>query len=204
MFSHWYGTPPLLPTELHLLRDLEARLQAHAQTFMALSHFYPSAATDLDLVIIKPHGIIVAEIVWSHELIRPHDEEHWRVGAHEPPRLMPSPFPPLRRKYWEMKEWLRRNGSTICGRRDRAAVMNWRGARSFVVVYPRMPPGSIAPVDQYTRVLGFDMWLEEVVYRHQHGLDLTRDELARIPRLLGLHNAAAPRLRGESAAMAAW
>ncbi len=185
--SIWCGARPQRPAQLAVLAELHRALDAQPEHYTALMNFYASANDEVELVVIKSQGIFVGKIAELSGPITATSEQDWTTTlADGGQRTQANPFRPLRRNYWDVKEWLRRNAEAICGRPDRAAVMNWRAARSFVVGTPALHPNTLRPADEHSIFLGLDTWIVELQRRRQMGLDLTREELSRIPLLLHL------------------
>jgi len=188
----WYGEKPHHETEQKALLELYQYLSSQQEHFVVLHNFFAGHSNEIDLVVLKCNGVFLAELkhVWGR--IVGSREGDW-VAIHEdgsqvtlnPDR--PNPFRQVQRNYHSWKDWCQEHATEISAGLARACLMDRADVMTYIVLYPDLPPGSQIDIGEWpVQAVGLRTFLIALTMRTSEKVDLSHQEMSRIPQLIGL------------------
>ncbi len=189
----WYGRKPRpAPLQQALVGILDF-LAARAEHFVLLSYFRLVPQHDeIALIVLKPDGIFLAEVVQAWDPIEGQAQGHWHAlkpdGARIPlqaDRL--NPYRQAQTHYIDWRDWLMAHRNDLQSAGPVVSPIDFTDIFSYIILYPDLPPGScIASGPHAVQAVGLSAFLTALTLRSSSRIHLPPSYLQRIPRLLGL------------------
>lgn len=187
----WYGTMPNHASEQNALIDLYDFLKSQPDHFLVLSNFHAGRGHEIDLLILKSNAIFVVELKHAWNRLIGGKEGPWQyispdgvagvIGGGR------NPYRQVRASSFGWQDWCRDQASEIERIAGRKRDPRQLEPFEYIVIYPDMPANSEINIgDHPVQALGLPRFRSTIVIRSQPELNLTRDELQAIPRLLKL------------------
>ena len=194
----WFGQWPTDDATQSMVGDLYRVLQPQPKHYTALFTFIPEGGLEIDLVVMKQDFIFIVEHKFCEWKIVGGTEGPWKAfepkpdGQFEEHTMNPvnsSPFRQMRTSYENFVNWSSRHHEEISKDVTRQSFVNWRKARSYVVISPKLHPDSQIEMSKPTKCLGRDYFLNyELLQSSIKGeIELTDIEMGRIPKMLNLN-----------------
>jgi hypothetical protein len=185
----WYGRWPKAISEQNALVDLHSFLQPQEEHFIIMTQFAAGPGNEIDLAIFKPQAIFIIELKSAHGKLVGRAEGDWKIIQPDgTERKLPSnPVKQIKMNYWQFKEWCEKNISAISEDRERTWLPEYsKGMYSYIVVSPDLHPESQVELPYPIEIVGLNKFLNILMMRSSSILNLSREEMERIPRLLKL------------------
>lgn len=187
----WYGSWPEHYGEQEALIRTYNYLRAQAEHFVMLSDFHVDQR-EVDLVILKEKGIFLAELKYCTAKIVGQQEGPWKAFPpdKEPFKLYPvrsNPFKQVRSYYHHFRNWCQEHRDEISAGIPRTNPVTYSTIRSFVVISPNLHPENEINIPRGpVQVVGFEDFLSTILMRSSKNIDLSPQEMCRVPHLLNL------------------
>lgn len=194
----WFGQWPSDDATQSMVGDLYRLLQPQPQHYVALFTFIPPGGLEIDLVVMKRNYIFIVEHKFCEWKIIGSTEGPWKTyepkpdGEYEEHTMNPvnsSPYHQMRTAYQNFVNWCSFHHEEISKDVERDTFVNWRKARSYVVISPTLHKDSQITMGPPTKCLGRDYFLtyELVQASIKSEIELTDVEMGRIPKMLNLN-----------------
>ncbi|MCP4544028.1 MAG: FHA domain-containing protein [Chloroflexi bacterium] len=188
----WYGEKPHHEAEQKTMLELYQYLRSQPEHFVLLHNFFAGQSNEIDLVVLKRNGIFLAELkhIWDH--IIGGREGHWKAIREDRTEIIlnpdrPNPFKQVQRNYYSWKNWCQDHTDKISTDITKSRPMDWADVMTYVVLYPDLPPDSQIDIGDWpVRAVGLPTFLMALTMRTSKKVDLSRQEIDRIPQLIGL------------------
>lgn len=188
----WYGDKPRHEAEQKTMLELYQYLRPQPEHFVLLHNFFAGQSNEIDLVVLKRDGVFLAELkhVWDH--IAGGREGDWRAIREDGTQVLlnpdrPNPFRQAQRNYYSWKNWCQEHADEISTGIVRSHPMDWADVMTYIVLYPDLPPGSQIDIGDWpVRAVGLPTFLMALTIRTSKKTALSRQEMDRLPQLIGL------------------
>ncbi|MBC7251167.1 MAG: FHA domain-containing protein [Anaerolineae bacterium] len=188
----WYGSKPRHASEQQALVELYQFLMPQQEHFVLLLNFYAGQSNEIDLAAIKSNGIFLVELKHVGGRLIGKREGDWKIIESDGTEVVlnpgrPNPFKQIKYNYWHFRDWCQQNAQAISAGIVRPQPVDYGKAHSLVVIYPDLHPESKLDIGKFpVQAMGFPKFMTTLVVRTSPGLDLSRQEMCRIPHLLQL------------------
>jgi hypothetical protein len=188
----WYGRWPEYAGEQEALIDIYQFLLSQEEHFVMLANFEASQTNEIDLAILKERGLFLAELKYCDAKIVGTKEGPWKgyPPDREPFTLHPvrsNPYRQIKYNWWHFKDWCGNKQDEISAGVVRAAPVDYGAFKSFVVIAPDLHPDCEIDIGRGpVQVIGLPSFLTTVMMRTSSKVDLSTQELRRIPQILNL------------------
>ncbi len=189
----WYGSKPDNPAEQEVLIELYQYLMPQNDHYVMLVNFFcGSEGNEIDLVIIKENGIFLAELKHVWDPLVGSREGEWKVvrlGGQETTlnKGRANPFKQTQQNYYHWKNWCTANCETISVGIARKQSVNYTKVLTYIVLYPDLAEGSKVDIGNFPiQAVGFPKFRDSLSIRTSNQINLSRQEMSRIPQLLKL------------------
>jgi hypothetical protein len=188
----WYGSWPEHRSEQEALIELYHFLSIQPEHFVILAHFEAGPTNEIDLVVVKEQGIFIAELKRCNAKLVGQKEGSWKgfPPGEKPFTLYPkhsNPYKQVKVNWARFMNWCEAHRDEISAGVVRAEPVDYRAMRSFAVIAPDLHPDSEIDVGDWpVHVMGLPRFLTLVMMYTAQGVNLTRQELSRLPHLLNL------------------
>lgn len=195
----WYGRKPEHESEQDILAKLYQYLLVQDEHFVVLVNFYAGQSNEIDLAVLKEKGVFLAEIKHVGGKLIGCREGSWKVVEADGKEIsLPgrNPFKQVKYNYWKFKEWCEGNTAQISAGLVREQPIDFNKICSFIVIHPNLHPQSTLDIgDHPVRAIGLESGFVPMLHIHTNeGLNISRQEMQRLPHLLGLSRWLAPSL----------
>ena len=188
----WYGSKPHHEAEQKTLLKLYQYLCPQQEHFVLLHNFFAGRSNEIDLVVLKRDGVFLAELkhVWNR--IVGGREGDWKAICEDSREVIlnpnrPNPFKQAQRNYYGWKDWCQAHAEEISMGLARPCPMDWTDVMTYVVLYPDLLPDSQIDIGDWpVQAVGLPAFLVALVVRSSQKVALSRQEMRRIPQLIGL------------------
>lgn len=188
----WYGDKSHHEAEQNTLLELFQHLNPQKEHFVLLHNFFAGQSNEIDIVVLKQDGIFLAELkhVWDH--IVGGREGDWKAIHADGTEIIlnpdrPNPFKQAQRNYHNWKNWCQEHAAEICHGPAQPNATDWHDVMTYVVLYPDLPEGSEITIGDWpVQAIGLPAFLFALVSRSSKKIRLSRQEMSRIPKLMGL------------------
>jgi len=188
----WYGSKSHHEAEQKTLLELYQYLRPQREHFVLLHNFFAGRSNEIDLVVLKQDGVFLAELkhVWDHIVGR--REGDWKAIHEDGSEVIlnpdrPNPFKQAQRNYHSWKNWCQAHAEEIISDAARPHPTDWSDVMTCIVLYPDLPEGSNVDIGDWpVQALGLPAFLFALVSRSSSKVKLSRQEMSRIPQLMGL------------------
>ena len=194
----WYGEKPHHEAEQKALFELYQYLYPQHDRFVLLHNFFAGQGSEIDLVVLKRGGVFLAELKRVWDPVIGGREGDWRAIREDGSKIAlnpdrPNPFRQVQRNYNRWKEWAQSHAGEVAAGLVRADPTDWSEVFTYVVLYPDLPAGSELDIGDWpVQAVGLPAFLAALTVRSSERLDLSHQEMTRIPQLLGLTRWHAP------------
>lgn len=188
----WYGDKPHHEAEQKALLELYQYLHPQQEHFVLLHNFFAGQGNEIDLVVLKRDGVFLAELKHVWDCVVGGREGDWKAIRDDGSEIAlnpdrPNPFKQVQRNYHRWKEWCQVHAGEISAGLVRAQPMDWSEVMTCVVLYPDLPPGSEIDIGDWpVQAVGLPAFLAALTIRSSDKVDLSHQEMSRVPRLMGL------------------
>jgi len=194
----WFGHWPPDDASQSMVGEIYRLLNPQPVPYVAMFNFIPPGGREIDLVVMKRDYIFVVEHKYCEWKIIGSTEGPWKSyepkpdGTFEEHVMNPvnsSPFHQMRAAYEKFVNWCSEKHEEISKDVERVSFVNWRKARSYVVISPSLHKESQITMGGPTKCLGRDYFLtyELVQASIKSEIELTEIEMGRIPKMLNLN-----------------
>ena len=188
----WYGSKPHHAAEQETLLKLYQYLHSQQEHFVLLHNFFAGQSSEIDLVVLKHDGVFLAELkhVWNR--IIGGREGDWKAICKDGSEVVlnpgrPNPFKQVQRNYYSWKDWCQDHAREISAGLMRSRPVDWEDVMSYIVLYPDLPPDSQIDIGDWpVQAVGLPTFLMALGMRSSSKVELSRQEMSRIPKLIGL------------------
>lgn len=188
----WYGDKSRHEAEQKTLLELYKYFHPQQEHFVLLHNFFAGQSNEIDLVVLKRDGVFLAELkhVWDHIVGR--REGDWKAIRENGTEVIlnpdrPNPFKQAQRNYHGWKNWCQENAEEISAGLVRSCPMDWTDVMTYVVLYPDLLGGSDIDIGDWpVQAVGLPAFLFALASRSSKKVNLSRQEMMRIPQLIGL------------------
>ncbi len=189
----WYGSKPENIAEQEMLIELYQYLLPQTDHFVMLVSFYAgSKGNEVDLVVLKENGIFLAELkhIWNR-LVGSREGE-WKIIKPDSQEIIinkgrQNPFKQTQTNYYRWKNWCEAKSNAISAGIARDHPANYSKVMTYLVIYPDMPAGSKIDIGRFpVQAVGFPKFRDSLPFRTSPQVNLSRQEMSRIPQLLNL------------------
>ncbi|MFQ6100352.1 MAG: FHA domain-containing protein [Anaerolineae bacterium] len=188
----WYGDRSHHEAEQKTLLELFQYLHPQQEDFVLLHNFFAGQSNEIDLVVLKRDGIFLAELKHVWDRIVGGREGDWKAIREDGSEVIlnpdrPNPFKQAQRNYHSWKNWCQDHAEEIISGLTQSGLTDWTDVMTYIVLYPDLPEGSnIGIGDWPVRAVGLPAFLFALVSRTSNKVELSRQEMSRIPQLIGL------------------
>ena len=188
----WYGNESHHEAEQKTLFALYQHLHPQQEHFVLLHNFLAGESNEIDMVLLKRDGIFLVELKHVLDPIVGDGDGEWKA-IHEdgsetvldPDR--PNPFKRIQRNYGSWRDWCQKHAEEISVGLERSAPVDWTDVMRYIVLYPDLPESSSIDIgDRPVQAVGLPAFKSDLISRSSDKVDLSYQEMTRIPRLLGL------------------
>jgi hypothetical protein len=157
-----------------------------------LHNFFAGQSSEIDSVVLKRDGVFLAELKHVWDPVVGGREGDWKAIREDGSEIAlypdrPNPIKQVQRNYHCWKEWCQHLANEISAGLVRAEPMDWCEVFTYVVLYPDLPPGSEFDVEDWpVQVVGLPTFLTALTFRSSERIDLSHQEMTRIPEIMGL------------------
>ncbi len=188
----WYGDKSHHEAEQKTLLRLFQYLYPQREHFVLLHNFFAGQSNEIDLVVLKRDGIFLAELkhVWDHVVGR--REGDWKAIHEDGSEVIlnpdrPNPFKQVQRNYHSWKNWCQDHAEEISSGLTPSCPADWNDVMTYIVLYPDLTEGSDIEIGDWpVQAVGLPTFLFALVSRTSKKVELSRQEMSRIPQLIGL------------------
>ncbi len=188
----WYGSKPRHAAEQKALLELYQYLHPQQEHFVLLHNFFAGQGNEIDLVVLKRDGIFLAELKHVWDRIVGGREGDWKAICDDGSEVIlnpdrPNPFKQAQRNYYSWKEWCQAHAEEISAGLVRSRPMNWADVMTYVILHPDLPAGSKIDIGDWpVQAVGLPAFLIALAMCSSKKIDLSRQEMSRIPQLIAL------------------
>jgi hypothetical protein len=188
----WYGEKPRHEAEQKTLLELYQYLRSQSEHFVLLHNFFAGQSNEIDLVVLKHDGVFLAELKHVWDRIVGGREGYWKAIREDSTEFIlnpdrPNPFRQAQRNYYSWKNWCLDHIGEISTGITRSYPMDWSDVMTYVVLYPDLPAASQVDIGDWpVRAVGLPTFLMALTMRTSKKVNLSRQEMDRIPQLIGL------------------
>lgn len=188
----WYGEKPHHEAEQKTLLELYQYLHHQPERFVLLHNFFAGQGNQIDLVVLKRDGVLLAELKHIWDPVVGGCEGDWKAIREDGSEIVlnpdrPNPFKQVQRRFHRWKEWCQSHADEIVAGLVRAEPMDWSEVFTYIVLYPDLPSESEIDIGEWpVQAVGLPAFLAALTTRSSERVDLSHQEMTRIPELLGL------------------
>jgi len=184
----WYGSKPANAGEQNVLIELYDFLDSQAEHFVLMSNFHAGRSHEIDLMVLKRNAFFVAELKHFWDKIMGGKEGNWTfVRANGSTGTFRNPFKQVRSSSFGWQNWCQESRDEFAHVSGRKWEHKHFQPLEYIVVYPDLHPESKPDIGEHpVQAVGLSKFRTALVIRTVPELDLTKDELHAIPRLLQL------------------
>jgi hypothetical protein len=187
----WYERWPNSRAEQDVLIELYSSLYHQRERFVLAADFQVGRTHEVDLVVMKPTALFIAEVKGAQGKIVGSVDRPWReivAGEARPIKATGSnPVKQVQYNYWYFKSWLEEHQGEICAGEERERMPRFSRMDSAVVIYPDLDPASeLNLTGSPVKVMGLPCFRDLVMMRSHPDLSLSDREIDRIVRMLRL------------------
>ena len=185
----WIGEKPEHPNERRAIMALARGLDRLEGLYLILANFTVGGRS-IDLVIIKQDGVFIIELKHCDGKVFGDVNGPWYVeGSNgERKRLNPgrkNPYNQVISYYYNLVNFLNDHRAELLSP-QKAKTVDFRTCRRLVVIAPTLQEGSRVETDWKVDLKGLDELPAYLVTERSSEIDLTDEEMLRIPELLHL------------------
>ncbi len=185
----WIGEKPEHPNERRAIMALARGLDRLDGLYLILADFTVGGRT-IDLVIVKQDGVFIIELKHCDGKVFGDVNGPWFVeGSNgERKRLNPgrkNPYNQVISYYYNLVNFLNDHRAELLSP-QKAKTIDFRTCRRLVVIAPTLQEGSRVETDWKVDLKGLDELPAYLVTERSSEIDLTDEEMLRIPELLHL------------------
>jgi hypothetical protein len=183
----WIGEKPDNPNERKAIIALANGLDRLEGLYVMVANFSVGGRT-IDLVILKPDAIFILELKHCDGKVYGSVNGPWKVVSKNGSvkQLNPgrkNPYNQVVSYFYSFTNFLNDHKHEIVGT-QKASDVDFRTAKRVIVIVPTVEDGSEIELDWKVQVKGLDELPTYLLTERSSGIELTDDELLRIPRLL--------------------
>jgi hypothetical protein len=183
----WIGEKPDNPNERKAIIALANGLDRLEGLYLMIANFSVGGRT-IDLVILKQDAIFILELKHCDGKVFGSVNGPWKVISKggSVKRLNPgrkNPYNQVISYFYGFINFLNQNKDQIVSP-QKANDIDFRTAKRVIVVVPTLEPGSKIDLDWKVQVKGLDELPTFLVTECSNGIELSDEELLRIPKLL--------------------
>jgi len=188
----WYGDRPHHEAEQNTLLELFQHLYPQKEHFVLLHNFFAGQSNEIDLAVLKRDGIFLAELKHAWNRIVGRREGDWTAIREDGTEIIlnpdrPNPFKQVQRNYHSWKNWCQAHAEEISSGLTPSGPTDWADVMTYVVLYPDLPEGSDIRIGDWpVQTVGLPAFLFALVSHTSKKVELSRQEMSRIPQLVGL------------------
>jgi hypothetical protein len=184
----WIGEKPEHPNERRAIVALANGLERLEGLYLLLTNFNVGGRT-IDLAIIKQDAIFIIELKHCDGKVIGSVNGPWFLenANDERKRLNPgrsNPYNQVISYYYSLTNFLNERREHFLSE-HKAQTMNFRSCRRLIVIAPTIQEGSQIKLDWKVDVKGLDELPSFLVTERSPEIELSQDEMLRIPSLLG-------------------
>lgn len=183
----WIGEKPDNPNERKAIIALANGLDRLEGLYVMIANFSVGGRA-IDLVILKSDAIFILELKHCDGKVFGDVNGRWKVVSKSgstkwlnPGRK--NPYGQVMSYFYNFTNFLNDHKAEIVGA-QRAQDIDFRSAKRVIVIVPTIEEGSRIELDWKVQAKGLDELPTYLVTERSTGIDLSDDELLRIPRLL--------------------
>jgi len=190
----WYGSKSHHEAEQKTLLELYQYLRPQQEHFVLLHNFFAGQSNEIDLVVLKRDGVFLAELKHVWDPIFGRREGTWKAIREDGGEVIlnpdrSNPFKQAQRNYHSWKNWCQAHAEEIGSGPAHPRPTDWSDVMTSIVLYPDLPEGSdVAIGDWPVQALGLPAFLFALVSCSSSKVTLSRQEMSRIPELMGLEH----------------
>lgn len=189
----WYGKKPAHSSEQEALVELYQYLMPQTDHFVLLVNFHAGPlGNEVDLAVLKETGVFLAELKHVRDPLVGEREGDWKIIKPDGEEIIlnkgrMNPFRQVQTNYHRWKEWCEAHREQISKGIGRSQMINYARVMTYIVLYPDMPEGSRINIGDFpVQAVGFPKFRDSLLFRADSQVELSRQELSRIPQLLKL------------------
>jgi hypothetical protein len=188
----WYGSKSHHETEQKALLELYQHLRPQQEHFVLLHNFFAGQSNEIDMVVLKQNGVFLAELKHVWDRVVGQREGDWKAIQEDGAEVIlnpnrPNPFKQVQRNYHQWKNWCQAHSEEISSGLTRSCPMDWTDVMTYIVLYPDLAEGSKIRIGNWpVRAVGLPAFLFALMSRSSEKVELSRQEMSRIPQLIGL------------------
>ncbi|HEX6293153.1 MAG TPA: nuclease-related domain-containing protein [Herpetosiphonaceae bacterium] len=183
----WIGEKPDNPNERKAIIALANGLDRLEGLYVMVANFSVGGRT-IDLVILKPDAIFILELKHCDGQVFGSVNGPWKVVSKNgsTKQLNPgrkNPYNQVVSYFYSFTNFLNDHKTEIVSA-QKANDVDFRAAKRVIVIVPMIEEGSQIDLDWKVQVKGLDELPTFLLTERSNGIELTDEELLRIPRLL--------------------
>lgn len=188
----WFGRWPDDYSSQQFIVDLFKYLKPMEEHFVLLANFHAGGSNEIDFGVIKQNGFFIIEHKHYQNKVLGSQEGVWKSYDREGNEIIvkpakPNPYKQLKYNYWHFKDWVEKTSDEISAGIPRTAPIDPGAMRSYIVFSPDLHPESQIDIGRGpVEIMGRPQFLLALSAYSSRGLDLSVQEMGRIPRLLQL------------------
>ncbi len=183
----WIGEKPDNPNERKAIIALANGLDRLEGLYVMIANFSVGGRA-IDLVILKSDAIFILELKHVDGTVFGSVNGKWKVVSKNgsTKELNPgrkNPYGQVVNYFYNFTNFLNDNKTAIVSA-QKASAVDFRAAKRVIVLVPTVEPGSQIDLDWKVQVKGLDEMPTYLLTERSNGIELSDDELVRIPKLL--------------------
>lgn len=183
----WIGEKPDNPNERKAIIALANGLDRLEGLYVMVANFSVGGRT-IDLVILKPDAIFILELKHCDGQVFGSVNGPWKVVSKSgsTKQLNPgrkNPYNQVVSYFYSFTNFLNDNKTQIVST-QKAGDIDFRAAKRVIVIVPTLEDGSQIDLDWKVQVKGLDELPTYLLTERSSGIELSDEELLRIPKLL--------------------
>jgi hypothetical protein len=183
----WVGEKPDNPNERKAIIALANGLDRLEGLYLMLANFSVGGRS-IDLVILKRDAIFILELKHCDGKVYGGVNGTWRVVSKNGSvkQLNPgrkNPYNQVISYFYNFTNFLNEHKTAILSP-QKASDVDFRSAKRVIVIVPTLEPGSEIDLDWKVQAKGLDELPTYLVTEQSNGLELSDEELQRIPQML--------------------
>ena len=183
----WIGEKPDNPNERKAIIALANGLDRLEGLYVMIANFSVGGRA-IDLVILKSDAIFILELKHVDGMVFGSVNGKWKVTSKNgsTKELNPgrkNPYGQVVNYFYNFTNFLNDNKHQIVSA-QKANAIDFRAAKRVIVLVPTLEPGSQIELDWKVQVKGLDELPTYLLTERSNGIELTDEELVRIPKLL--------------------
>ena len=188
----WYGSKSHHEAEQKTLLELYQHLRHQHEHFVLLHNFFAGQSNEIDLVVLKQNGVFLAELKHVWDRVVGQREGDWKAIHEDGAEVIlnpnrPNPFKQAQRNYYSWKNWCQTHSEEISSGLTRSCPMDWGDVMTYIVFYPELAKNSEVDIGDWpVQAAGLPTFLFALASRTSDKVELSRQEMSRIPQLIGL------------------